>query len=78
MKRVKGIPLKGFLVLCLVWLITGCGGMASRKPGLQVALNDIQVDEETVGQAMTRIAVSPALSREDVSEALRSSSHFWS
>jgi hypothetical protein len=45
--------------------------MASRKPGLQVALNDIQVDEEAVGQAMTRIAVSPPLSREDVSEALK-------
>ena len=73
MRRVKGISMKGWLLLCLIWLITGCSGMGSRKPGLQVALNDIQVDEEAVGQAMamTRIAVSPLLSREDVSEALK-------
>jgi len=71
MKWEKERFLKGLLVLCLVWLITGCGGMASRKPGLQVALNDMQVDEEAVEQAMARIAVSPALSLEDVSEALK-------
>jgi len=71
MKRGKGMPLKGLLVLCLVWLITGCRGMASRKASLQVAFNDIQVDEAAVGQAMTHIAVAPALSREDVSEALK-------
>ena len=71
MNWVKGISMNGWLVLCLVWLITGCSGMGSRKPGLQVALNDIQVDEEAVGQAMTRIAVPPPLSREDVSEALK-------
>ena len=71
MKRVKGISIKGLLLLCLVWLITGCSGIASRKAGLQLGLDDIQVDEEAVGQAMTRIAVSPALSREDVSEALK-------
>jgi hypothetical protein len=71
MKRVKGISIKGLLLLCLVWLITGCSGIASRKAGLQLGLDDIQVDEEAVGQAMTRIAVSPALSREDLSEALK-------
>ena len=71
MKWEKERFLKGLLVLCLVWLNTGCGGMASRKPGLQVALNDMQVDEEAVEQAMARIAVSPALSLEDVSEALK-------
>lgn len=71
MKRVRGISMKGLLVLCLVWLITGCSGMGSRRPDLQLGLNDIQVDEEAVGQAMARIAVSPSLSRQDVSEALK-------
>jgi len=62
--------MKGWLVLCLVWLITGCRGVTSGKPSLQVVLNDIPLDEEAVGQAMTRIAVPPAWSLEDVSEAL--------
>jgi hypothetical protein len=63
--------MKGLLVLCLVWLSSGCGGMANTKPGLQIKLSDVQIDEKAVEQMTAHIAVPTAPSGEAVPEALK-------
>jgi len=71
MERAKGIPMKGLFVLCLFWLTTGCGGIAFRKPALQIKSSDIQIDEKAVEQTMARIGVPTAPFREEVPEAFK-------
>jgi hypothetical protein len=71
MNGAKGIPMKGLVLLGLLWLASGCSEAHFRKPALQITLSDIQVDEEAVEQAMARIAVSPAPSGDEVPETLK-------
>jgi len=58
-----------FFVFCLV---NGCVGVANTKPGLQIKLSDIQIEEKAVEQMMDHIAVGAAPCLEEIPEALKS------
>jgi hypothetical protein len=71
MGRTTGILVKGLPLLCLFWVIAGCSGLATRRPALQIAFSDFQIDEEAVETAVARVAVGKPASRQALPEAVK-------